>query len=512
MEERLRSESFWRPFFWISLGAWSLLHIILASIIPVSGDEAYYWDCARHLDWSSFDQPLLMIWSMNPFRWILGETSLAVRSPAIIASALLGIVLLGLMRRLKGGYREATLAYGLLHAMPLFFLGSFYESTDIGMSVAYLAAAWAAIVIAQGDRRGWWGFGLATGLGFLAKFPVVLVMPALLPAFLRRSARQQLRTPTPWLAALLSAVLTTPVWIWALQHNWDNFRFQLQGRHKSTALGLKHLTEFIGANLLLATPFIILAILIALRPFLRQRSTERWSLTVAMLAPFMFFGLISLREGVGGHWGGPGLVVGAVILALTPFRGRKCLVGLGAFMGVGLSMAAIFVVSFPEQLMNFEWSYAGQARRINTRQLGRLLGNQELLAQLEAHRRPNEPLFFTSYSNTHLFALLSKGRLPTRLANIAGGSHGLASLYWYERDALLGKDLSIVSSKETKARAWLEKNCRSFEEEAPVEYWRGDERIRRLSVLRCHGLEKDGGLFGRGASSSKAIETGALLP
>lgn len=495
---KTRGDSFWRPLFRISLGGWALLHVLFAVLTPVSGDEAYYWDCARHLDWCSFDQPLLMIWSMNPFRWILGEVSLAVRAPAILASLLLGLFLLGLLRRFGGNYREATLAYLLLHAMPLFFLGSFYESTDIGMSAAYLAAAWAAVAIAQGDRRGWWGFGIATGLGFLAKFPVVLVIPALIPVLLlSREARRDLRTPTPWLAALLSALLTTPVWIWALQHDWANFRFQLEGRHKTGAIGLKHLVEFIGASLLLATPFIAVAMLIAAAIFLKQRGADRLSLLVAAAMPFLFFGFVSLREGVGAHWGGPGLVLGAAILILVPFRGRKSLIALGGALGFTLSLAAIFIVSFPEKLMDIQWSYAGQPDRINTRQLGRLLGNEDLLRQIEARRMPREPVFFTSYSDAHLFALLSKGKLATRLANITGGSHGLASLYWYEEDALLGKDLTVLSSKEKRAGVWLEENCRELAEEDPIEFRRSGEVIRSLAVFRCHGLKMDGGLFGR---------------
>ncbi|RMF77539.1 MAG: hypothetical protein D6739_12655, partial [Nitrospirae bacterium] len=135
------------------------LHALLAAALPVSGDEAYYWDCSRHPDWSYFDQPGLVIWTMIPARAVLGETRLAVRTPAILASFLLGLFLLGLVRRLGGGPREAAWAYLVLHAMPLVFLGSFYASTDIAMTAAYVAAAWAAAALAQGERRAWWGFG-----------------------------------------------------------------------------------------------------------------------------------------------------------------------------------------------------------------------------------------------------------------------------------------------------------------------------------------------------------------
>ena len=39
----------------------SLAVLIVGAALPVSGDEAYYWDCSRHAEWSSFDQPKLVI-------------------------------------------------------------------------------------------------------------------------------------------------------------------------------------------------------------------------------------------------------------------------------------------------------------------------------------------------------------------------------------------------------------------------------------------------------------------
>ena len=59
------------------------------------------------------------------------------------------------MRRLGGGPRQAARAYLLLHAMPMFLLGSFYASTDVAMTAAFLGATWAAVALAQGERRAW---------------------------------------------------------------------------------------------------------------------------------------------------------------------------------------------------------------------------------------------------------------------------------------------------------------------------------------------------------------------
>jgi len=485
-----------RRWFWGLLLVFLVLHVILAVSLPLSGDEAYYWDCSRHLDWSYFDQPPLVIWAMVPFRMVLGETRLAVRAPAVLSSLLAGIFLLGLVRRLGGGEREAGWAYIALHAMPLFFVGAFYTSTDIAMATAYLAATWAAVALAQGERKAWWGFGLATGLGFLAKFPVVLVLPALLAALWNRSTRRQLLTPTPWLAGVLSFVLTGPVWIWGALHHWDNITFQLEGRHQVHTVSLHYLLEFIGANLLLATPFLAVAMAIAWWRGWRRRDPAWTAALIAAAMPFVAFGMIALRERVGAHWGGPGLVVLVALLALTPFRGRRTLLVAGLVMGVGISLAAGWILAKPGKVMGLHWSYRGRPARISTGKLAEVMGNREATRKIMARLAPGEMMASDSYTKVHLFAFLSGGELPTRLAHIRGGKHGLASLYWYTPEELLGRDFLFVTEKQGVMEP-LRTIFGSVEEESSIEIVRNGDTVRRLRILRCHDLLHPEGTFTR---------------
>ncbi len=485
-----------RRWFWLVLLAFLVLHVILAVSLPLSGDEAYYWDCSRHLDWSYFDQPPLVIWAMVPFRMVLGETRLAVRGPAVLSSLLAGLFLLGLIRRLGGGEREAAWAYVALHAMPLFFVGAFYTSTDIAMATAYLAATWAAVALAQGERTAWWGFGVAVGLGFLAKFPAVLVLPALLPALWNRSTRRQLRTPAPWLAGALSLVLTMPVWIWGARHGWDNITFQLEGRHQVHSFGLHYILEFLGANLLLATPFIAIALAIAWWRGWRRRDAAWTAALIATAMPFLAFGTVALRERVGAHWGGPGLVVAAALLALTPFRGRRTLLIAGLAMGIGISLAAGWVLANPERLLAVQWSYRGRPARISTKKLAEVIGNREVTERIMERLTPGEMMASESYTKVHLFSFLSGGAMPTRLAHIRGGKHGLASLYWYPPEELRGRDFLFVTSKHGVLEP-LRGMFREVEEEEPIEIVRNGEVVRRLRVLRCRDLERPEGVFTR---------------
>ncbi len=471
-----------------------LLHAVLAVSLPVSGDEAYYWDCSRHLDWAYFDQPGLVIWAMIPFRAVLGETRLAVRAPAILSSLLLGVFLLGLVRRLGGGFREAAWAYVVLHFMPLFFIGSFYTSTDIAMTAAFVAAAWAAVAVVQGDRRGWWGFGVATGLGFLAKFPVVLVLPALLPVLADRERRRDLATPVPWLAGLLALLLTAPVWIWGARHDWANIAFQLSGRHHEGALTAKYLAEFLGANLLLATPTLFVAAAAAVVLAFRSREKGRITAALAALGPFAAFGFVALRERVGAHWGGPGLVVAVALLAVTPLRWRRPAVIAAAVLGLALSAAVVGVALAPERLAAVEWSYRGRPHRISTRKLAAAIGNREIAAEA-ARRRGDRLVASESYTTVHLLAFLSHGTLPTRLAHVKPGKHGLASLYWYPPETLRGRDMLFVTEKPG-VRPALERLFAAVREEAPIVVRRGPV-TRTLTVFACDDLLHPEGTFTR---------------
>lgn len=491
-----RGDSRDRRLFIAVLLALAVLHVVLAAALPVSGDEAYYWDCSRHAEWSSFDQPKLVIWAMIPFRAVLGECPLAVRAPAIVASLLIGLMLLPLLRRLGGGPRDAALAYLVLHLTPLVFLGSFYASTDVAMAAAFLGATWAAVALAQGERRAWWGFAVAAGIGFLAKYPIVTVLPAVLPAVVRGPARRDLRTATPYLAAAFSVLLTAPVWIWALQHDFDNIRFQLQSRHTDTGFTLRHLGEYLGAIALLLTPFLLAAFAAAWWRSRRPARPDWLAARIAVATPLLVFAAIGLRTRVSPHWGTTGVMVAAALLVLVAFRGRASLIVVGAVMGLGLSLAAIAIVLMPERLLRAEWSYRGQPERITTSALAELIGNREIVDRLAALRRPDELIASESYSDVHLYAFLSEGRLPTRLANIRGGKHGLASLYWHRPVELAGRNVLFVTDREGQEKV-LRGLFAEVRAESPIEIVRDGAVVRTVLLYRCRSLLRPQGAFTR---------------
>jgi hypothetical protein len=154
----------------------------------------------------------------------------------------------------------------------------------------------------------------------------------------------------------------------------------------------------------------------------------------------------------------------------------------------------VAVVRAPEPLIGIEWSYAGQPHRISTSTLEALIGTDRIVTEIEARRRPHELVASESYSFVHELAFRSSGRLPTRLANVNDGSHGLASLYWYEPDDLVGADVLFVT-KRTGFDERLEELFGSVEEQSPIEVRMDGEVVRRIRVLRCRDLRRPDGGF-----------------
>jgi hypothetical protein len=215
-----------------------------------------------------------------------------------------------------------------------------------------------------------------------------------------------------------------------------------------------------------------------------------------MAVPFALFGAVALKERVGAHWGGPGLLLGVAALALVHFRGRRALVAAGMVFGLLLSLAVVAVAAVPEPLLDLHWSYAGSPHRISTAKLAAAVGNREIEREVARRLRPGELVASESYSTVHLLAFLSKGALPTRLANIRSGKHGLASLYWYEPRSLAGRDVLFVTEKSDVDPA-LQRLFASVSVEPPIEIRRGGRVVRRVRVLECRDLLHPEGAFTR---------------
>jgi 4-amino-4-deoxy-L-arabinose transferase-like glycosyltransferase len=166
------------------VAASTLLHVAYSGLVPLSPQEAYYWQYARHPALSYFDHPPAAAWTIHATTWLLGHGERAVRLAAAIWSAVFSTFLFLAGRRLFGE-RVALLALATLLVVPFFNLGQVIITPDAPLAAAWVAAFYFT-VRALDEGRGAWllAAGAATGVAALGKYTGFLLAPQILAALL----------------------------------------------------------------------------------------------------------------------------------------------------------------------------------------------------------------------------------------------------------------------------------------------------------------------------------------
>ncbi len=306
--------------FWREGAAWLLVLLIVSrfavgAVLPLSADEAYYWLWSQHLAAGYYDHPPGIAYVIRAGTLLFGDTSLGVRLGGLLLSVLAswfvwrsGTILLG--------DRKAGLTAALLFNVTLMIavetMAATPDSPSIAMAAAFLFCL--AKVEQSRDGRWWLAAGMAAGLGLLAKYSALFLGVGCLFWLIAAPAqRRWLASPFPYLGGLIAALIFAPnVW-WNANHGWETFAFQF-GRISSGNFTPRYLFEFVGAEFLLATPFIFILGVLALT---RRREMP---LAAALCWPSIAYFLVhALHDRVQGNW--PCFLFPAfAILAVTAMR------------------------------------------------------------------------------------------------------------------------------------------------------------------------------------------------
>jgi len=186
-------------------------------------DELYFFDCARHLQASYVDQPVLTPLLARVSLALFGVSESGLRLWPALAGW--GTVLAGgLTAREFGGGRRAQ----LIAAIGVATMPALLGIDHLAGPTAFDMLAWAglALIVARigrtGDRRWWLAAGAVLGLGLENKHSVGFLGLALLAGALLSGPGGRRMVLNRWFAAgtAIAVVLTIPdVW-WQAQHQW----------------------------------------------------------------------------------------------------------------------------------------------------------------------------------------------------------------------------------------------------------------------------------------------------
>jgi 4-amino-4-deoxy-L-arabinose transferase-like glycosyltransferase len=210
-----------------------VLRLVLVILVPIVQDETYYLAWATAPDWGYFDHPPAVAW-IGATIGLSSGSPLAGRLGTMLVAALAYPFMAGLLVNAGIRARRVHLAGLLLLSFNLCALVSGVLTTpDVALFTAWCVALHEGAAALAGRRRRWIGAGVAVGLGLLSKYAMVLIGPVFVWGLLRGD-RQALRTPWPWLGAVVGASLFAPHLLWNARHDWVPVRFAVRRGFQGT--------------------------------------------------------------------------------------------------------------------------------------------------------------------------------------------------------------------------------------------------------------------------------------
>jgi len=338
----------------------AVVRLLLAAVVPLVPDEAYYWEWSRHLASGYFDHPPAIAWIVRAGTVVAGDTPLGVRLGVIVLGFAGCVAAVAVAHRLAGE-RAALRAAVLMSALPLAGIGLVLATPDVPLLAFAAVVLWTldhalagtspvrpptpdAPAAQHGAALGWWAaVGLSVGAALLSKYTAVLIPAGVAVACaVSPPLRRQFARPGPYLACVIAALMFLPVVQWNADHGWVSFAFQLRhglGPPRGSALGRE--LELLGVQLALVTPILLPLIAVAIGAAARRPTVAR-PFVLASVAAFIwgFFALSAIRRPVSPNWPALAILPGIILLA-TRLPGRA----QSRWEAVGVALAAALVIA-----------------------------------------------------------------------------------------------------------------------------------------------------------------------
>ncbi len=289
------------------------IKLVLAGVIPMSGDEAYFIVWARHLDFGYYDHPPMVGWFLHLMLY-LGSAEMILRLPAILTSTLIGY---GIYRLLKPQDEARAALIAILFLISPLNVVNVLITTDTPLILFVFLSVAALYKALQKDSLAWYGAaGVFFGMAFLSKYFAVLLGLAYVAYFVSsgRSGIFSSKSSRKWqgfalllLAALPFALLNI---YWNYTHCWDNILFNLYTRNEGAQFSPSKLAIYLGTQVYLLTPPLLYFLFKNRSGFWQKISGDQFKLFFfAFAVPLAVFALLSLKKVIGLHW----------VLAFYPF-------------------------------------------------------------------------------------------------------------------------------------------------------------------------------------------------
>ncbi|MGH7706977.1 MAG: ArnT family glycosyltransferase [Vulcanimicrobiaceae bacterium] len=216
---------------WWVVAAICIVRAVIAVRLPLTGDEAYYWEWSKRLAFGYVDHPPAVAWLIRGFS-IFGQSPVAVRIGFVACGAVAAIAAGRAATVLAEDTRAGAAAALALTLAPVGSLAFGAATPDGPFLAAWALALWfAARAARDGRRTDYVLLGCALGAALLSRL-FGLALLAGIAAF-ALGARRAMWREGLGISFAIAALAFAPFLVWNAQHGWVNFAFALVHRQQA---------------------------------------------------------------------------------------------------------------------------------------------------------------------------------------------------------------------------------------------------------------------------------------
>lgn len=306
------------------------LRLAIAAWLPLTFDEAYYWQWSKHLAGGYYDHPPMVAVVIWLGTLIAGDTEFGVRLVSVLLGLPMSWAVFRAAQLLFGGVRIACTATLLLNATLIAAAGTIIVTPDAPLLVASSFVLYALAQVLASGRGIWWlAVGAAVGVALLSKYtamffgPIILIWLLWVPKL-----RRWLTSPWPYLGGLLALALFSPVLWWNAEHDFVSFAKQL-GRARIESFRPAYIAELIPTQFAFATPLVFILGVLGLYALARRdvgATGSRTLISATVWTIVVYFAWHALHARVEANWLSPiypaFAIAGAVAATAVPWGER----------------------------------------------------------------------------------------------------------------------------------------------------------------------------------------------
>jgi hypothetical protein len=207
-----------------------------AFFLPLTGDEAYYWEWSRRLAFGYVDHPPAVAWTIRAFA-AFGQEPGLVRLGFVLCGVFATSALAWCASLIARDSRAGAVTALVFSLTPLMSV-VFGSATPDGPFLLFwcFGLLFAVRAFRFGRRADFVLLGIALG-GVLLSRMFGFALVAGIAAYAIAPARREVWRRGLWLSFVLAGVLFVPFLAWNAEHGWVTFAFALVHRHQDSRSG-----------------------------------------------------------------------------------------------------------------------------------------------------------------------------------------------------------------------------------------------------------------------------------